>query len=174
MSMKSKINILTQQCFKRFHNTSESIPSELKVKILEEFMLEMYLSGYSENERYNILTAGWKTYQNLKEKEMKGIRPFCRKNSFRKKERSQEKVNKKNNWFRNSKDVQYSSVIFVEATPGDILLKSLKHIEEENKISDKDRIKFVSRSGTKLINFLQKRDPFDSQCDRNDYKLCEY
>ena len=85
----------------------------------------------------------------------------------------QEKVNKKNNWFRNSKNVQYSSVIFVEATPGDKLLKSLKHIEEENKISDKDRIKFVSRSGTKLINLLQKKDPFNSQCDRNNCKPCE-
>ena len=173
MSMNSKISILTQQCFKRFHNTSESISNELKIEILEDFMLEMYLSGYSENERYKILMAGWKTYQNLKDKEEKGLRPFYRKNSFRKKERIQEKINKQNHWFKQSNDLQYSSVIFVEATPGDKLLKSLKHIEEENKISDKDRIKFVSRSGTKLINVLQKRDPFNSQCDKIDCKPCE-
>ena len=173
MSVNSKINILTQQCFKRFHNTSESIPDKLKVEILEDFMLEMYLSGYSENERFKILMAGWKTYQNLKDKENKGLRPFYRKNSFRKKERFQEKISKKNNWFKQSNDQKYSSVIFVEATPGDKLLKSLKHIEEENKISDKDRIKFVSRSGTKLINLLQKKDPFNSQCDKIDCKPCE-
>ena len=51
------MKILTQQCFKWFHNTSETIPDELKTDILEDFMLEMYLSGFNEDERFNILKA---------------------------------------------------------------------------------------------------------------------
>ena len=173
ISMKSKMNILTQQCFKRFHNTSESIPQEWIIRILEEYMLEMYLSGYSEQERYNVLNSGWKTYKNLKAKEQRGLRPFYRNNSFNKNERTVEKLNKKSNWFRKSGGITYSSVIFVEATPGDELLKTLKHIEEMHKISDQDRIKFVSKSGVKLINLVQRKDPFNSQCDGKNCKPCE-
>ena len=48
MSMKAKMNILTQQCFKRFHNTCDDIPHGWKVKILEDFMVELFNSGYNE------------------------------------------------------------------------------------------------------------------------------
>ena len=72
---------------------------------------------------------------------------------------------KKNNWFRNHKSgIHYGAVMFVDATPNDQLLKMFKHIEDIHKISDTNRIKFVSKSGTKLSHIVQKKDPFQTNC----------
>ena len=58
--------------------------------------------------------------------------------------------------------------MFIDATPGDELLKLCKKIENENKINDKNRIKFVSKTGLKLSNLVQRRDPFQENCnDKN-------
>ena len=63
--------------------------------------------------------------------------------------------------------------MFVDATPGDGLLKLLKNTEEKFKISEDCRIKFVSKSGHKLINLMKKKDPFAENCSGNDCPPCE-
>ena len=166
MSSNAKYASLTQQCFQRFHNTCDNTSSQEKVKILNEFMYELYISGYNERDRFEILKGGYTTYEKLKEKESKGLRPFYRPRSFEKDSRQVNKINKKNNRFKNKSksDIQYSSVMFVESTPNDELLKLCKNIESKYKISDKDRIKFVSKTGTKLGKIVQKRNPFEENC----------
>ena len=64
------MTILTQQCFTRLHNTSNSIPEERKVDILNDFMKELKLSGYDEKDRYSILTGGIKLMKTSKRKKM--------------------------------------------------------------------------------------------------------
>jgi len=49
-------------------------------------------------------------------------------------------------------------------TPGDELLKLCKSIENKHRISDTDRIKFVSKTGIKLGSIVQNRDPFKENC----------
>ena len=115
--------------------------------------------------------GGYKTYLNLKLKEQRGIRPFYRKNEFNKNERIQQKQNKKNNWYKSGGN--YTSVMFIDATPDDKLLKTLQSIEDKFKICEKDRIKFVSKSGIKLKSLLQRRDPFNSQCKTVNCKPCQ-
>ena len=52
--------------------------------------------------------------------------------------------------------------MFMDATPDHKLLKILKRIEDKFKVSETDRIKLVSKTGTKLSNIVQQRDPFKS------------
>ena len=68
MTMNQKMNIVTQQCFTRLHNTSEDADEEIKVKVLNEFMNDLQLSGYNEQDRLTILEGGVNTFRNLKEK----------------------------------------------------------------------------------------------------------
>ena len=91
LSMQQKISSLTQQCFTRLHNTSETIDDKVKIRILNDFMHELRISGYSEKERLTILRGGINTYNNLKMLELSGIRPFYQPNSYEK----QSKINKK-------------------------------------------------------------------------------
>jgi len=41
MALSVKFATLTQQCYKRIHNTSENTPLERKVDIMNEFMQEL-------------------------------------------------------------------------------------------------------------------------------------
>ena len=50
-SIKNKMTILTQECFRRLHNTSEHADQKVKETILNEFMIDLKLSGYNEKER---------------------------------------------------------------------------------------------------------------------------
>ena len=174
LSMNQKMTILTQQGFTVLHNTSEDIDDDVKLKHLNDFMQRLRISGYTESDRQNILNGTIKTYINLKQKEYTGIRPFYRSKSFNKKERTLLKSNKKKTWFRGkSNDSRYKSVMFVDATPGDTLLKMLRNTEERFKISSECRIKFVSKAGQKLVNLVKRKDPFAKNCTNNDCPPCE-
>ena len=61
----------------------------------------------------------------------------------------------------------------MDATPGDTLLKMIKATEEKYKISDKIRIKIVSKSGYRLAKLVQNKIPARRNCGKNDCKFCE-
>ena len=166
MSSNVKYATLTQQCFKRIHNTCESTPFEIKVELLNQFMFELWRSGYDEKERLAIMQGGYRTHEKIVSKVNKGLRPYYRHSALNQEGRKCEKQSKKNSWFKNHQSkIHYAAVMFVDATPGDELLKMFKHIECKYRISDQHRIKFVSKSGMKLANVLQKRDPFPVNCN---------
>ena len=106
-------------------------------------MRKLKISGYNKYDRYQILKSGYNSYEKLRKKEDEGIRPFFRNRDFNRDKRKEEKKNKKNKWFqtKNSKEneSQFSSVFFVPATPGSVLLKMLKKTEERFKIDNKSR-----------------------------------
>ena len=173
LPMNQKMTILTQQCFSRLHNTSEEINDNVKVEILNTFMKELKASEYTEKDRENILKGAVNTYKNIKTKEILKERPFYRDNSFEKFKRKIAKSNKKANWFKGKqRDSNYKSVLFVEATPGETLLKLLKETEERYKIADDCRIKLVSKSGSKISNLIVKKDPFAINCNEDECPPC--
>ena len=64
--------------------------------------------------------------------------------------------------------------MFVESTPNGELVKLLKETEEANPIDSKSRIKFVEKSGSKILNHLKIADPFGKNCDKEDCLACKY
>ena len=171
-SMKSKITILTQECFRRLHNTSKEIGKDVKVDILNEFMEDLQRSGYNEKQRESILIGGIRTYEKLEDKEIKGDRPFYRSGRYKYENQSTVKnKNKMKTWFK-QKNRNFVSVMFVDATRDDKLLKMLRETEEQFKVSDDFRIKFVPKSGVKLKQLITKRDPFQGECNLNDCLPC--
>ena len=137
------MTILTQECFRRLHNTGEAITNETKPNILDEFMIDLKLSGYNEREREDILKGGIKTYLNLRLKENQGKRSFYRPYGEQIKS-SKDKDNKVKKWFKSGENCdKFKTVMIVNATPGDKLLKMLKETESRFRISDEFRIEFV-------------------------------
>ena len=174
LSMQQKMSSLTQQCFTRLHNTSESIDDKVKIDILNDFMYELHISGYSEKERLTILKGGINTYSNLKMQELSGNRPFYRPNSYQKQSRIKTKQSKKKIWFKGKNcDERYKSVMFIDATPGDKLVKLMKEVEEKFRIADDQRIKIVSKGGTKLVNLFERKNPFLENCKDGDCPPCD-
>ena len=170
LSIKNKMTILTQECFRRLHNTSELVEDSVKADILNEFMVDLQLSGYNEKEREDILLGGFSTYSNLKAKEIKGIRPFYRS---RDEQNSENKNKKVKNWFRKGQySDRFKTVMFVDATPGDKLLKMLRHTESQFMVSENFRMKFVSKAGVKLKSILKCKSIKDRTCSENDGSPC--
>ena len=78
-------------------------------------------------------------------------------------------------WYKNKdKPDMVQTVMFVDPTPGGKLVKSLRAVEEKFKVADNKRIKFVERSGTKLSNLLEKKDPFEENCSSMKCGPCRY
>ena len=160
-----KYATLVQSCYKRIHNTCKDVPFAEKVLLMNDFIKEMFVSGYSENERLEVMKGALKTHANIMHKVEKGLRPYYRPNNFQKNARKCERVFKRNNWFKSHTNNNYVTVMFIDATPGDQLLKTFKDIENKYMISENQRIKFVSKSGTKLKNIVCKKDPFERNCE---------
>ena len=116
MPLAKKIDSLSQEVFRRLHNTKEEVKWERKVLILDKFMTELKASGYSHHDRYVILNSGITRYTKLRQKDKDGKRPFYRKQSFQREERKEEKEKKKVTWFQ-QKENKYSSVFFIPPTP---------------------------------------------------------
>ena len=68
LSNQTKFTILTQECFRRLHNTSDSVDITTKVTILNDYMRDLKHSGYNEKDREVILSGGVKTFSKLKAK----------------------------------------------------------------------------------------------------------
>ena len=168
-----KMKCLTQEVFRRLHNTSENILEENKGEILSKFTQKLKNSGYNEKERLNIIKGGIKTHQNLKDLEKVGKRNYYRSPIEREIQRKKKK-DLKQNWFRKGDNKnKFTTVIFVEFTPNGELINLLREIEERNKIDENNRVKFVEKSGTKLLNKISISDPFRENCKEVDCLACK-
>ena len=175
MSNRQMMKIQTQECFLRLHNTLEDVTTVEKVEILDKFAEDLKLSGYNEEKRKDILANGVKTFENLKLKEKEGLRPFYRNSSFNKEDRKEAKKDKNKSWFKSKgKAENIQTVMFVELTPRGELVKKLRETEEKFKIDNNKRVKFVEKTGIKLINILQRKDPFKKNCEKKDCVPCQF
>ena len=77
------------------------------------------------------------------------------------------------NWFKKGKNGEkFRTVMFVDATPDDKLLKMLKYTEEKHMINEDFRIKFVSKAGRKLKDLFQCKSMSNKTCEGNNDKPC--
>ena len=65
-------------------------------------MAELKCCGYTELDRFEILSSGIKRYENLRRKEKDGVRPFYRKKNFERIKRISNKEHKKETWLQKS------------------------------------------------------------------------
>ena len=63
--------------------------------------------------------------------------------------------------------------MFIKATPGYKLLKIMRETEDKYRISNDQRIKIVSKAGSKLVNLVERKDPFQTKCEMNKCPVCD-
>ena len=172
----SKRTILTQECLRRMRNTKVELGDDCKNGHLNNFMVKLKNSGYSEKYRREILDSATKAFEKMLEEHENGVKPMFRNRSWKKDEREEKKRNNKVNWYKNGKNqkIDYKSVLFVPPTPGGALAKELRNREEEINHRNKERIKIVEKSGENLENILCKKNPFKTEnCTEKFCPLCK-
>ena len=142
-----KIASLTQNLIRRMKNTSELLPDGERILIVERYVSQLKLSGYSEMQTKRIIEAGLKGYEALLSKCLKGIAKMHRSAEEGANSRKVKKLLGKSTWFkmRKKKEGKMKSkkqkeespevvtVIFIPQTPKGELAKRLQIVE--NKIS---------------------------------------
>ena len=71
------------------------------------------------------------------------------------------------------KTMMYIVLLFVDPTPNGELVKKLREVEEKHKISDNKRIKFVEKSGVKMVHKITRKNPFRNNCNEELCMACQ-
>ena len=136
------------------------IPWERAVGHVNNMMRRMQYSGYSKGFRYEIVQSALHAYKKIQELDQTGVKPMYRPKEWRQNERRKEKEEKRRSWYRKG---NYSSVIFVLATPESSLKRSLDEDVKKSGLW----IRIVEKSGMSVKRVLQRSDPFKKRtCER--------
>ena len=174
LSFKKKRTILTQEGLRRLRNTKMELGPEVQKKYLSLFMLKLKKSGYTPKFRKDVLNSILKAYTKMVAEDKSGTKPLYRSRDWNAKERQSQKLDKKRNWWNNSKSkIQYKSVLFVTPTPGGVLMKEVQQREEELNKNNDERILVVEKGGLKVKDKLCSKNPFKkSECEQKSCPLC--
>ena len=187
-----KVASLTQNLVRRMKNTSEDVPDVERVKIVDEFYMQLRGSGYSHEQSRKVIKAGLMGYENLLSKYKKGEVKLHRSAQEGEETRRKKKLLGKANWFkskgrknsfnkskRNDKKnispetPEIVTVMFVSQTPRGELFKSLQKVENDMAKITGEKIKFVERSGTSIKDIFHKSNPWSGgNCGRKECLPC--
>ena len=195
LSEKTKVTSLSQDLIRRMKNTSEDLPMDERIAIIDEYTKQLIASGYSLNQTKNIIESGLLGYETLVRKVEKGDAVLHRSASEGAGARKRKKLLGKGNWFvtkkrssfmdkqrksktkeiNKEKEKDYTTVLFVSQTPKGILAKRLQKAENDISKLTGDRVKVVERGGTSIRRILVKSNPWaGSLCGRENCLPCMF
>ena len=90
-SWSTKRTVLTREVLRVLLNCSKLLPWERVVENVNEMVLRMQYSGYSEKFRYKVVNSALKAYETRKKGDQEGERPLHRPRERKREERDQEK-----------------------------------------------------------------------------------
>ena len=182
-----KIASLTQNLIRRMKNTSELLPDDERIQIVENYVTQLKASGYSEEQCKRIIEAGLKGYETLLRKCLNGTAKMHRSAEEGAETRRVKKLLGKSNWFkerrkregtrRSQKQKQklpeVVTVLFVPQTHKGELAKRLQVVENTISKLSGEKVKIVERGGTQIKQILHKSNPWSKGfCGRANCLTC--
>ena len=150
LSWNVKKAALAGEVARRYLNTSPDLVAAGYVcELIDKLRYKMLLSGYSQKEREIIVREGEARYFNIVKQVERGDRPLYRPSQWNREDRALKKKVKEKNWFGSKQ-----SVMFVQATPGEILRKRVEDIVTKAGF----KIKVIEKGGRTVRSLLQKSD----------------
>ena len=149
LAWQVKRSSLAGEVARRKLNMDEESWAVEGVQVMEKFNYKMLISGYSRKERSIIIDEGLARVRNIRERVEMGIRPMYRMATWRTNERAIEKCVKAKKWAGN-----VQSVLFVQATPGEILRKKVQEVADTVGI----RLRVLKQGGRSIKSMLMKSD----------------
>ena len=192
MSEKSKVSILSQDLIRRMQNTSEKVPESERIKIIDNYIDRLLVSGYKTEQIKEIVESGLKGYIRKLNRAIKSGIPLHRPAASTLQGRIRKKLTERSNWYKkkpkNSKDnlrkasnkniskpssSKIISVMFVQKTPQSLLANRLKAADKKISEITGDKLRIVERAGLKLSSLLHRSDPWAGQkCSDQQCLIC--
>ena len=158
-----KISLAGEVC-RRYLNTSPCLVDEGMVgDLIDKFRHKLLFSGYSHVEREIIVSEGISRYTNIVKEAESGVRPLYRSSEWQKESRAVQRIVKGRTWSK------ADSVVFVQATPGELLKKEIEKVMKEAGF----KVKVVEKAGRSVKSILQRSDVSPSlMCLDVDCPIC--
>ena len=168
LSNNVKFSTYRQEVVRVLKNTAVHLPWSRKASLLSDLSHRMQLAGYKEGFRAKVISEGIVGYVKKVSLAFNNNSPLNRPNHV-----IAANKKKKRDRLRNSTSNQCQSVLFVPATPGSVLARSIRQCEERNAQGRQVRIKVVERSGRSVKNTLAPNYPWKPQfCNDSDCFPC--
>ena len=90
LSFSQKRTILTQECLRRLRNTKIELGPDIQKKHLDEFMLKLKVSKYSQKFRTEVLDSAIKAFEKMQQDDKNGLKPMYRSRDWNAEERKSE------------------------------------------------------------------------------------
>ena len=166
MSIKKKINILSNDLVRIIKNTSMKCKREERNKSVQYYMKRLQYSGYNKEDRFKIYIKAKKIYENTLRSSENGERPMYRGKFWNMNQRIKDKEMKKHQWYSKA---GYLTTMFVDATINNELATEIeKHLKECD-----IKIKVLEKSGETIRQKLVKSDPFSkNSCEDENCNIC--
>lgn len=159
MPLRSKRTVITQDILRIIMRCSPLLTWE-RVKVhLDEYMMRLQFSGYSEKFRVQVIRSAMTAYKKILSEVTNGKRPMYRRKQWKQNIRTKEKRERKENWYKQKKTTKenvFKSVLFVQPTRGSALKKKYEAVIRKSSCN----VKVVERAGTSVKKQLQKSYPF--------------
>ena len=123
MPYQVKCASLAQEALRRLRNTSRRLPWSEAASILSEYSHKLMLSGWSEADRYDFISAGLAGYRRQCEKSDTGEVPLYRPREWERAARKKKKDMAPYTWYRPA-----DTVMFVPGTAGSELKHQVQNI----------------------------------------------
>ena len=156
LAVRAKMNILSADLLRVMRNVSPLCPEEERTGHVQEFIHRMQYSGYSVQERIDVYRNARRRYETILENDKNGIIPMYRGKFWHLQERTKEKREKADNWYRKG---GFDTVMFVDATPGEKLANECRTIIGKAGL----KIRVVEKAGTSVKRSVVKSNPFGKQ-----------
>ena len=169
MSLSSKRTSLVQEGLRRMVNTSSALPDEIWRSVMEDFLVKLMRSGYSSRFREQVVHGALSAYQCRLRQMREGLRPLYRPRDYERDKRELDKIKKKENWYKGGGEMEPITVMFVTATPGGELAKTINSRLKEARVP----VRIAEKAGMKLSRLVMKTNPHQLDCcDRSDCLPC--
>ena len=159
LSIRSKINILVADLVKVMRNDSKYCPCEERGKHDQYYIWRMQYSEHMNDERLQVYKRAKGRYLKMLQDHRDSKNPLYRSNYWKKDERYNEKLRKNRDW---CKQGGFASVIFVDATRGEELIKTFETVIREVKLP----IRIVERSENSMKEMVVRSNSFKREICR--------
>ena len=167
ISKQCKRSTNVQEGLRRLRNTSESLPWSEKARILSKFSHMLYISGYSEKYRFNVIKGVILRHKELLNKVKSGeIESLYRNRDAIIAMKEQKGGNSSNTWFITN---ETNNILMTTATPNSELAIKLRETLNNQPMLANGRTKPIEKGGLPTSLGLKMKDPFKQDgCDFGD------
>ena len=150
----SKRNIMVNEALRRLRNTAAELGPALQNQHLNQFMLKLKDSGYSEAFRVSVVKQAKQIYAKQLEQDRLGVKPLFRSRDQILKDKKAKSESGQKWWSRGGQNC--NTVLFVPPTPGGKLASALRERVNQLCSNAKIKIKVLETGGTKVKNLISK------------------